>query len=155
MHCTQPGMRFVYVCVVFCNAYCLTIIMRLQTSYGLGGQVLNWSLHICVAVFNTYAHRRPVIHRQRFCTEYRRNRSSHRSYSFCTPLTCCSWWSATNYFLMSIRGRHSDLRVLPTRRFCRPLRESVRLCQWGFGLDGIQSPLQLNHAKTEILGAHL
>jgi len=42
MHCTQPGMRFVYVCVVFCNAYCLTIIMRLQTSYGLGGQVLNW-----------------------------------------------------------------------------------------------------------------
>ena len=38
-----------------------------------------------------------------------------------------------------IHGRHSDLRVLPTRRFCRPLRESVRLCRWGFGLDGIQS----------------
>jgi len=38
-----------------------------------------------------------------------------------------------------LRGRHSDLRVLPTRRLCRPLRESVRLCRWGFGLDGIQS----------------
>ena len=32
-----------------------------------------------------------------------------------------------------------DHRVLPTRRFCRPLRESVRLCRWGFGLDGIKS----------------
>jgi len=25
------------------------------------------------------------------------------------------------------------------RKFCRALRESVRLCRWGFGLDGIQS----------------
>ena len=33
--------------------------------------------------------------------------------------------------------RYSDLRVLPTRRFYGPLRESVRLCRWG--LDGIQS----------------
>ena len=32
-----------------------------------------------VAVFNTYAHRRPVLQRQRFCTEYRRDRSSGQS----------------------------------------------------------------------------
>jgi len=39
---------------------------------------------------------------QRFCTEYRKDRSSGQSYAFCTLLTCCSWWSATNWFLMPI-----------------------------------------------------
>ena len=67
-----------------------------------------------------------------------RDWSSGQSYSFCTPLTCCSWWSATTDS-SCLRGRHSDLRVLQTRRFCRALRESVRLRWWGFSLDGIQS----------------
>jgi len=43
------------------------------------GRCWTGSLHICVAVFNMYAHRWPVLHRQRCCTEYRRDRSSGRS----------------------------------------------------------------------------
>ena len=51
---------------VFDSVHHDTLLKRLQKSYGLSGQVLS-------------------------CTEYSRDRSSGQSYSFCTPLTCCSW----------------------------------------------------------------
>ena len=111
-------------------------------SYSLG------SLHISVAVHNTYAHQWPVLHRQRFCTEYHRDWSSGQSYSFCTPLTCCSWWSATNWFLMPIR---TDTQIYG---FCRPadsadLCDKVSVCIDEVSAWMASNQLQLNHTHTK------
>jgi len=69
-----------------------TLLKRLQKSYRLGGQVLNWfASYWCGRVQHvrtSAACSTPLA--EQFCTEYRRDRSSGRSYSFCTPLTCCS-----------------------------------------------------------------
>ena len=118
-----------------------TLLKRLLKSHGLGRQVQNCRtglLHIRVTVFNTYAHRRPVLHCQKFCTEY------HRDHPRADHIPSVHRWPAAVSEVppadpSRLCGRHSDLRVSQTRRFCRPLRESVRLCRWGFGLDGIQS----------------
>jgi len=95
-----------------------------------------WSKNTTIVAF--YAHRQPVLHRQQFCTEYRR--IGPRA----NPIPSVHHWPAAVGEVpptdsSCLRGRHSDLRVLATRRFCRPLWESVRLCRWGFGLDGVQS----------------
>ena len=116
-----------------------TLLKRLQKSYGLGGQVLNW--------FASYLCSR-VQHVCTFANIYLLVSGPVRSTAGigprANPIPSVHRWSAAVNEAppadsSCLRGRHSDLCVLQTRRFCRALRESVRLCRWGFGLDGVHS----------------
>jgi len=44
--------------------------------------------------------------------------NSGQSYSYCTPLTCCSTLVTTNWFLMPTRTTLRSTGLMPTRRFC-------------------------------------
>ena len=68
-----------------------TLLQRLQRSYGLGGQVLKWfASYLCGRVHYVRTSTPYVLRHQTFCMEYRKDRSSDRSYFFYTPPTCCS-----------------------------------------------------------------
>jgi len=82
---------------------------------------------------------------QKFCMEYRRDRSSGRSYSFCTPLTCCS----TSWFLTPTRTTLRSTVLLTSKFF--ELCEKVSVCIDEGSVWMASNRPQLNHAKTGVL----
>ena len=69
----------------------LTLLKRLQRSYGLSGQVLNWfTSYLCGRVQRVRTSAACSTPSAVLCG-VPQDRSSGQSYSFCTPLTCCSW----------------------------------------------------------------
>ena len=103
-----------------------------------------------MAVFNTYAHRRPVLHRQRSCTEYRRDRSSGQSYSF---LYTADLLQLVKRHQLIPHAYADDTQI---SGFCRPansadLCEKVSVCVDEVSAWMASNRLQLNHAKTEVL----
>jgi len=119
-----------------CSEYCRT------SCNGFG---LRWSGDVDVAG--------PVgcIWQRRPCTECLRVRSLDQSFSSCTPLMFCNWWSPTSCsrMLMLMIRKSTAFASHRTSTHCRSVRVSVcidEVISWMMA-----NRLQLNPAKTEVL----